>query len=75
MFPKNFAWGVDSSAYQIEGRDREDGASYAESPWKGSLCGLFHSETDCQGFGVLVSEGDGDQWGNPYRKSEAEGKA
>lgn len=26
MFPKDFAWGVASSAYQIEGRDEKDGA-------------------------------------------------
>ena len=26
MFPKEFAWGVASSAYQIEGRDKNDGA-------------------------------------------------
>lgn len=26
MFPKNFVWGVASSAYQIEGRDKNDGA-------------------------------------------------
>ena len=26
MYPKDFVWGVASSAYQIEGRDKEDGA-------------------------------------------------
>ena len=57
MFPKDFVWGVASSAYQVEGTDAKDGRG--KNIWDEFARSAEYTNTRPQRFAAIICIGTG----------------